>query len=307
VAGDVTVEVDGRLVRLTTLDRVLWPQVGATKRDLIRYVTEFAPLLLAHVGDHPLTLRRFPDGVAGKSFFQTRAPVHPSWVRTVTLTTPAKGKVLDVVVLDDVASLVWAANISAIELHPYLGTADEFDRPTMVVFDLDPGPPADLVSCCDVALTVRTVLDAVGLRSWPKVSGAKGLHVHVPVDSADYSATRLFAHAIARMTATHMPANVTTTMNRRERRGRVFIDWMQNHPWKSTISPYSLRGMSYPSVAAPVTWDEVERVTASRSAREIVFLAGDMAARIDRHGDLMADAIGWRQPLPASLTATGRH
>jgi bifunctional non-homologous end joining protein LigD len=299
VAARLSVEVDGRVVELSNLDRVLWPRVGTTKRDLVRYMTETAPVLLAHVAGHPMTLRRFPEGVEGASFFQTRAPSHPPWVRTVTMTTPKAGKVLDVVVLDDVASLVRAANVSAIELHPYLGTVDHFDRPTAVVFDLDPGPPADVVHCCDVALALRDALGAVGLRSWPKVSGSKGLHVHVPVDGrGGFDATHRFAGTVAELLARRLPDVVITTMNRSKRPGRVFIDWTQNHPWKSTVAPYSLRGRSAPTVAAPITWDEVERVSATRDARPIVFFAWDVPDRLDRCGDLMADARTVRQGLP---------
>jgi bifunctional non-homologous end joining protein LigD len=300
VAARVKVDVDGRVVELSSLDRVLWPQASSTKRDLIRYMTEMAPVLLTHVAGHPLTLRRFPEGVGGPSFFQTRAPAHPPWVRSVTMTTPKNGKVLDVIVLDDRPSLVWAANVGAIELHPYLGTADDFERPTAVVFDLDPGDPADLVDCCDVALVLRDVLAAAGLTAWPKVSGSKGLHVHVPVDgNGGYAATRTFASAVAELLARQLPDLVITTMNRSLRAQRVFIDWAQNHPWKSTIAPYSLRGFTYPTVAAPVRWEEVERVVSSRDMRPLLFLAHDMPARLDQYGDLMAGAVGLRQQLPS--------
>jgi bifunctional non-homologous end joining protein LigD len=297
-----TVEVDGQAISLSSLDRVLWPRVGGTKRDLLRYMNDLGPVLLPHVQGHPLTLHRFPDGVEGKNFFQTRAPAHPPWVRAVNLTTPKAAKVLDVIVLDDLASLVWAANISAIELHPYLGTADDFERPTSVVFDLDPGAPADLVTCCDVALALHEVLDAVGLRSWPKVSGGKGLHVHVPVDGAGgYERTRAFAQAVAELLARQLPETVITNMNRAKRTGRVFIDWTQNHAWKSTIAPYSLRGYTYPTVAAPVTWNEVEQATVTRDIGPLMFLMGEIPGRLERHGDLMVDALDVRQALPVGL------
>jgi bifunctional non-homologous end joining protein LigD len=298
----VTVEVGGRAVALSSLERVLWPKVGGTKRDLVRYVSDHADLLLTHIRNHPLTLHRFPEGAGGPNFFQTRAPAHPAWVRAVTLTTPKAGKVLDVIVLDDVASLVWAANISTIELHPYLGTADDFDTPTTLVFDLDPGEPADLVTCCEVGLALRELLTVMGLRSWPKVSGAKGLHVHVPVDGAGgFERTRTVAQAVAELLAQQLPHLVITNMNRAKRSGRVFIDWTQNHPWKSTIAPYSLRGFSYPTVAAPVTWDEVAQAAATRDIGALLFLMTDLPARLDAYGDLMADAASLRQTLPAGV------
>src|SRR3954447_186905 len=213
--GRVTVDVGGRHVQLSSLERVLWPSVGWTKRDLLAYMMRVAPVLLPHIRDHPLTLHRFPEGVRGPHFFQTRAPAHPPWVRSIRLTTPMAGKVVDVVILDDEPSIAWAANVSAIELHPYLGTATDFDRPTAVVFDLDPGPPADLATCCRVACELRDILDAARLRSWPKVSGAKGLHVHVPVNGdGGYACTRAFAEAVARLLVDRLPDTVVTTMRR---------------------------------------------------------------------------------------------
>jgi bifunctional non-homologous end joining protein LigD len=295
----MNVSVDGRVVEITSGDRVLWPELGLTKLDLVRYVAEMGDVLLRHLRNHPLTLHRFPEGVHGPHFFQTRAPAHPPWVRAVTMRTPRAGKVFDVVVLDDQASLVWAANISAIELHPYLGFADDFDRPWCAVFDLDPGAPADLTTCCDVALVVRRRLDALGVRSWAKVSGVKGLHVHVPVDrSVGFAATKAFVRAVAGDVAADLPDTVVTTMARSRRAGKVFIDWSQNDAWKSIITPYSLRGLLVPTVAAPVTWDEIERVTITRDARPLRFTWRDMPGRLQRDGDLFAEALDVAQRLP---------
>ena len=295
----MNVAVDGRVVELSSTDRVLWPDIGLTKLDLVRYIAETSDVLVRHVRNHPLTLHRFPEGIHGPHFFQTRAPAHPPWVRTVTLRTPKAGKVFDVIVLDDTASLVWAANISAIELHPYLGFADDFDRPWCALFDLDPGAPADLTTCCDVALVLRDVLDALGLRSWVKVSGGKGLHVHVPVDrSVGFPATKLFARAVAEHLAETMPDLVLTTMTRARRPGKVFIDWSQNDPWKSAIAPYSLRGLPVPTVAAPVTWDEIESAASARDAGALRFKWCDVPARVHTHGDLFADVYDTPQLLP---------
>jgi bifunctional non-homologous end joining protein LigD len=295
----VNVEVGRRQVALSTLDRVLWPASGGTKSDLVRYFTAMSEVILPQLAGHPLTLHRFPGGVDGQHFYQTRAPSHPSWIRAVTLRTPKAGKVFDVIVLDETAALVWAANISAIELHPYLGTAEDFDRPTAVVFDLDPGPPADLLACCDVALVLREVLDGLGLRSWVKVSGANGLHVHVPVDGAGgFAATKRFARAVGELLTRRLPGTVVTTMARDRRVGRVLVDWSQNDPWKSTVAAYSPRGLALPTVAAPVTWDEVEQAAARRATRPLRFLIGDMPGRLDRHGDIPAAVLALRQTLP---------
>jgi bifunctional non-homologous end joining protein LigD len=295
----VNVEVGRRRVALSTLDRVLWPVAGVSKWDLVRYFTAISEVMLPHLAGHPLTLHRFPGGVDDQHFYQTRAPSHPPWIRAVTLRTPKAGKLFDVIVLDEPAALVWAANISAIELHPYLGTADDFDRPTAVVFDLDPGPPADLLACCDVALVLRDVLDGLGLHSWVKVSGAKGLHVHVPVDGAGgFAATKRFARAVGELLTQRLPDTVVTTMARDRRVGRVLVDWSQNDPWKSTVAAYSPRGLALPTVAAPVTWDEIEQAAARRATRPLRFLIGDMPARLDRHGDIPAAVVALRQTLP---------
>jgi bifunctional non-homologous end joining protein LigD len=267
---------------------------------LIDYVSTIGELMLPHVASHPVTLHRFPEGVDGPHFFQTRAPSHPRWVRAVTLRSP-NAKVFDVVVLDDLASLVWAANISAIEVHPFLGTAEAFDHPTMVVFDLDPDPPADLVACCEVALDLRDLLDSLGLRVWAKVSGAKGLHLHIPVEgSGGFEHTKAFARAIAELVARALPTQVVTTMAREQRTGRVFIDWSQNTAWKSMIAPYSLRGLAYPTVAAPVSWSEIEHVASTRDVGSLVFFASDMQQRVAAQGDLFADLTATRQKLPTA-------
>jgi len=294
----VNVDVDGRAVRVTNLDRVLWPAVGVTKADLLRYYDAVAPVLLPHLVDHPITLHRFPEGVDGPHFFQTRAPSHPAWVRAVTLRSPTD-KVFDVVVIDDRAGLVWAANIGAIELHPYLGTADAFDQPEQVVFDLDPGPPAGLAACCTVALTVRDLLGELGLVAFPKASGGKGVHLHVPVVDATFDETKAFARAVAELVARRLPELVVvSTMSKDVRAGRVYIDWGQNTPWKSTVAPWSVRGYHVPTVAMPLRWEQVERTAASGEPEGVLVLAADVPARLDRDGDPFAGLAEVRQRLP---------
>jgi bifunctional non-homologous end joining protein LigD len=297
--GDVVVELDGHRLRLSTLDRLMWPELGLTKQWLVGWYATVAPVLVAHVRGHPLTLHRFPSGVEGEHFFQTRAPSHPPWVRTVRFNPPRSGKVFDVVVLDDRAGLVWAAQIAAVELHPYLGVVGALDRPTAVVFDLDPRPPAGLVDAARVALLVRDLLDGLGLGSWPKTSGGKGIHVAVPTGATStYATTKPFARAVAgRLRATH-PDLIVDTMNRARGAGRVLVDWSQNDPGKSTIAPYSLRGQRYPTVSTPVTWDEVEAAARTGEPDRLTFTPADVTARIADLGDLYAPVASRHQEIP---------
>jgi bifunctional non-homologous end joining protein LigD len=296
----VEVELGDVVVRVTHPERVLWPATGTTKADMIRYYADVAGAVLPHVAGRPVTLHRFPEGVDGPHFFQTRAPPHPPWVRTVTMSMPRSGKVFDAVVLDDVPSLIWAANLTAIDLHPFLGLAGALDRPRALVFDLDPGHPAGRPHACRVALAVREVLEAAGLPALPKVTGGKGIHLHVPLDgSVDYRSSKRFARAVAaRLAATH-PSAVVDRMPLSARAGRVFVDWSQNDPGKSTIAPYSLHGGTFPTVAAPVTWAEVEGGAASDDPSCLVFGPGEARDRLARIGDPFAGAERSGQRLPA--------
>jgi bifunctional non-homologous end joining protein LigD len=300
-AARVEVEVGGRRVGLSNLDKVLWPRSGLTKGWLVDYYTSVAPVLLPHLAGHPLTLHRFPDGVDGPHWYETRAPAHPAWVRTVTLHMHRTGKVFDVVVVDDLPSLVWAAQIAAIELHPYLGAAPDLDRPEFVVFDLDPGPPAGMVESCRVAACIREVLAGVGLRSWPKTSGGFGIHVYVPLHTpVTYERTKAFARSVARLLERDRPDEVTSLMPTVHRTGKVFVDWSQNDAGKSTVAPYSLRGWEVPMVSTPVTWDEVDAVAAGADPRTLVFLP-DEARRRAADGDLFAPVLTTAQVLPGAV------
>jgi bifunctional non-homologous end joining protein LigD len=293
----MNLDVAGRRVAITNPDRVLWPATAMTKADLITYYLQVGSNLLPHLRTHPVTLRRFPEGVEGPQFFQTRAPSHPDWVRHIERRSP-NDKELSLVVLEDLASLVWAANLSAIELHPYLGTADDFDRPTHVVFDLDPGRPAGLVACCIVAMELRDLLHDLHLSAFAKSSGGKGLHVHVPVDGANFATSKAFARATAELTRQRLPELVTTTMRKSERASKVFIDWGQNDPWKSTISPYSARGFTLPTVAWPLRWDDVERASATQDPAGLLVLVPHVTARLDAGGDPWPGYFNVRQTLP---------
>jgi bifunctional non-homologous end joining protein LigD len=297
--NQVVVEIEGRHVRLTNLDKVLWPAIGLTKADLISYYRRVAPALLPHLAEHPVTLHRFPDGVEGAHWYGTRAPAHPPWLRTQHMYTFQADKDVHSAVIDGLPALVWAANAGAIELHPYLGTTVDLWRPTAAVFDLDPGPPAGILEAAAIALELRSLLDDLGLRSCVKTSGGKGLHVYVPLNADQpYAVTKGFARAVAAELVRRCPGRVVDVMTRAQRRGKVFVDWSQNDAGKSTVAPYSLRGLRYPTVSTPVTWEELEAAHAARQPHRLAFLSGHAIERLDRYGDLFAELSVRVQRLP---------
>ena len=293
-------EIGGRTVRISTPERVLWPRMSTTKAQLIDYYIRVSTVLLPHLADRPVVLGRFPYGVDDKGFFQIRTPPHPEWVRTQHMYVFTPGKDVDVVVIDELPALVWAANLSAIELHPYLARNEHLDRPDFVVFDLDPGPPADLLDACRVALRVREMLDALGLQAFPKTSGAKGLHLYVPTGGAyPYSQTKAFARALAGLIAREDPEHVVDRVTRNLRPGKVFMDWGQNDASKSMAVAYSVRARQLPMVSTPLQWVEIEQALAAEDWRRLVFGPGEVLDRIDGHGDLFAETLIMRQQLPA--------
>ena len=292
-------EVAGRLVPVSSLDRVLWPLTGMTKADLARYYLSVASVLLPHLVDRPLTLRRFPEGVGGPQFFQTRTPPHPPWLRTATLSYPRTGKTFEAPVIDDLAGLVWAVNLSAIELHPFLGTVTDLAAPTAMVLDLDPGAPAGLREVATVALLLRAELEAIGLTGYPKSSGGKGIHVYVPARDADYGQTKALARSLAAGLSAERPDLVVNRMTKNLRVGRVLVDWSQNDPGKSTVAPWSLRGHPVPTVSEPVTWREVEQAAAH--GQRLPDALADVGRRLDEHGDLFAPVLTQGQPLAEAL------
>jgi bifunctional non-homologous end joining protein LigD len=239
-----------------------------------------------------VTLHRFPEGVTGPHFFQTRCPPHPEWLRTAMLSYERTGKSFDVAVLDDRPSLVWAANLAAIEIHPFLSPADAFDQPSWVVVDLDPGPPADLLDAAEVALHTRDHLAAAGLQPVVKTSGGKGLHVYARVPlGASYDDTKAIAHALATGLEQRRPDRVVSSMAKARRPGRVLVDWSQNDPGKSTVAPYSLRGLARPSVSTPLGWAEVEELLRLRDPRRVMFTPDEVLERVAELGDLFAGAL----------------
>jgi len=299
VGSSCTIEVDGREVTCTNVDKVLWPAVELTKGWLISYYDAVADALLPHITGHPVTLHRFPDGVDAPHWYQTRAPAHPPWVRTLTTRPERTGKVFDVVVLDSRASLLWAANLASIELHPYLGREPDVEHPTAAVFDLDPGAPAGIQETARVGMALHALLDGLALHSVVKTSGNAGLHVYVPLNEPHrYSHTKTFARAVAEILRQESPGHVITKMARRHRVGKVFVDWSQNDAGKSTVAPYSLRGNAIPTVSAPLTWDEVARVAEAGTSSHLPVTAADVLDRLDRLGDLFHDVLTMRQHLP---------
>jgi bifunctional non-homologous end joining protein LigD len=293
------VEVEGRRVRVSNLDKVLWPAAGFTKAEMLDYYVHAAPVLLPHLAGRPITLRRFPDGIDAAGWYQNDCPAgRPSWVEVETVVWPS-GREWEFCAVDDLATLVWVANLGTIELHPFLARRAQLERPTAVVFDLDPGPPAGLVECCRVALGLRALLEEAGLSGFAKVSGSLGLHVLVPVASGhSWDETKSFARALARILASETPDEVVDRQARRLREGKVLVDWLQNDPTRSTVAPYSLRAEGWPTVSAPVAWDEIEGALADRRDDVLVFEPASALDRIERQGDLFRAVLDLEQRLP---------
>jgi bifunctional non-homologous end joining protein LigD len=298
VAGSKTrVEVEGRSLSLTNLDKVIYPASGFTKGEVVDYYVSVAEPIVAHLRDRPATRKRWPDGVGSEAFFEKNAPRGtPDWVRTVLV---EHGEGVHYVVVDDLPTLVWAANLAALELHvpqwtvgPRGGVKDS----DLVVFDLDPGAPATVVDCCRVAEALRDRLAADGLQAWPKTSGKKGAQLYVSISpAAGGGRTSAYAKRLATELSREHPDTVTATMSKQARPGKVFVDWSQNNPAKTTIAPYSLRGTERPQVSTPLAWAEVEDV---RRASDLVFTPADVVARLEEHGDLLAPMRDSRQRLP---------
>ena len=302
LGGAVEVEIDGRRLLLRNLDKVFYPDAGFTKRDVIEYYARVAPVLLPHLQDRPLTLKRYPEGVDGPFFYEKRCPRHrPEWFRTEAVWSEGNEELIRYCVVDDLASLVWLTSIADLELHAALAYAQSVDSPTVLVFDLDPGPPADILACCDVALLLRRLMGRLGLECLAKTSGSKGMQVYVPLNGpASYDQTKPFAHAVARLLEARHPELVVERMTKSLRAGKVLVDWSQNDRSKTTVCAYSLRARPRPTVSTPLRWLEVERAARTRRADALVFETREVLARLDRHGDLFEPVLSLRQRLPAS-------
>jgi bifunctional non-homologous end joining protein LigD len=302
----VTVDVDGRHLTLSNLAKVLYPQARFAKGEVIDYYTRIAPTLLPHLADRPLTVKRYPNGVDEKFFFEKNAPRGtPDWVRTVNLPAPGSTKnreTIDYVVVEELPTMVWLANLAALELHvPQWRVPRRARKPRtdLIVFDLDPGPPATIAECCEVAVRLRAALEEDGLHPVAKTSGSKGMQVSAPVEVPDPELTSRYAHGLAKRLERELPELVVSRMSKSLRPGKIFVDWSQNNPAKTTVAPYSLRAKATPTVSTPLLWDEVD------AGGQLSFTADEVLARVEEHGDLFGDVLddGNRVRLTASMVA----
>ena len=298
-ACSATVTAGGHELKLSNLQKVMYPRSAFTKRELIEYYARIAPAILGHLQGRAITVTRWPDGVDGKSFFQKQAPAHrPGWVQTAPV--PTSSRTIDHVVAGDLATLIWLANSAAIELHAPLARADHPDRPTALVFDLDPGAPATIVECCRVAEMLGGMFENLGLASCPKASGSKGLQLYVPLnsDGVSFTDTKAFARTVAEMLEEAEPGLVVSNMKKARREGRVLIDWSQNDRRKTTVCVYSLRAGERPKVSMPLEWGEVRAVAAGEDPASLSFQAGAALERVSERGDLFAPVLSLIQRLP---------
>jgi bifunctional non-homologous end joining protein LigD len=299
VAKAREVEVDGRSLSISNLDKVLYPKTGFTKGEVIDYYARVADALIPHLRGRPLTLNRFPNGVGQGSFYEKRCPSHrPEWVATARVEMGSE--TIDFCRCDDRPTLIWLAQLAALELHPSLSVAPEFEHPTVLAFDLDPGPPAGIVECCEVALRLRELFARLGLECFPKTSGSKGIQVYAPLNEgkARYEETKPFAHAVARLLERERPDAVVSRMSKDLRKGKVFVDWSQNDRAKTTVSAYSLRARERQWVSTPLEWDEVSEAAGSSDGERLRFEAPQVIERLDQRGDLFAPVLELRQRLP---------
>jgi bifunctional non-homologous end joining protein LigD len=295
------VEIDGRTLSLSNLDKVLYPEARFTKGHVIDYYTRIAPYVLGHLRGRPLTLKRYPDGVDGPYFYEKQCPSHrPDWVRTAAVFSRSNARTIDFCLAEDVPTLVWLANLADLELHTSLALAADVREPTILAFDLDPGEPATIVECAEVALELRRAFEHLDMQAFPKTSGSKGMQVYVPlnVPGVTYKDTKTFALQIAQLLERRMPRLVVSDMKKSVRKGRVFVDWSQNDEHKTTVCVYSLRARPQPTVSTPLRWDEVEAVLESRDPEQLAFTSADVLERTAEHGDLFEGVLELEQPLP---------
>ena len=295
------VEIEGHRLSLSNLEKSMYPEAGFSKGHVIDYYTRVAPALLAHLRGRPITLKRYPDGVDGPHFYEKQCPSHrPDWVRTARIESRrARDGKIDFCVVDDLATLVWLANLADLELHTSLARAGDYRSPTVIAFDLDPGPPATVVECARVALELRAIFGHLGMEAFAKTSGSKGMQVYVPLNTpTSYEQTSGFAHGLAQLLERRHPDLVLSEMTRAKRAGKVFVDWSQNSRHKTTVSVYSLRALAEPTVSTPLAWDEVE---AASEPDDLVFRAPDVLERVAERGDLFAGVLELEQQLPEAL------
>ncbi len=297
---DSTVEIQGKHLKLSNLQKVLYPATGFTKQQVIDYYVRIAPAIIPHLAGRALTRKRYPDGVDGEPFFEKNAPQYrPDWIKTAPIWSEGNRRTVHYVLANDLPTLVWLANLAALELHPSLALAKDITCPTEMVFDLDPGPPANIVQCCQVGLWLREIFEHFKLQSFPKTSGSKGLQIYVPLNTpTSFDATKTFARALAQLLQHDHPKEVVSDMSKQLRTGKVFVDWSQNDEHKTTVAVYSLRAREHPTVSTPVKWEEVEKALKKKDASLLVFEAPQVVSRVDKMGDLFDPVLELKQKLP---------
>jgi len=301
------IEVEGRKITLSNLEKVLYPKAGFTKGQVIDYYVRIAPVLLPHLANRALTLKRYPNGVDGMFFYEKNCPAYrPAWMKTAKVWSEGNNRFMDYCVVADLPTLVWLGNLADLELHTSLSRAPETQRPTVIAFDLDPGAPATIVQCCQVGLWVRDIFEQFGLQAFTKTSGSKGLQVYVPLNTAvTYDQTKPFAKAIARLLEDRHPDLVVSDMKKALRVGKIFVDWSQNDDYKTTVNVYSLRAKDQPTVSTPVSWQEVENCLKKADPELLVFTSDQVLQRVEKFGDLFEPVLKLKQKLP-SLAALGQ-
>ncbi|MEO6033675.1 MAG: non-homologous end-joining DNA ligase [Verrucomicrobiota bacterium] len=302
---ETELDVGGKRLQVSNLNKVLYPKAGFTKGDVIDFYIKISPYLLPHLDHRPLTMKRYPNGVEAEFFYEKKCPSHrPPWVNTAKVWSEGNQADIYFCMANDLPTLVWAANLADLELHTSLSRYPKVQTPTMVVFDLDPGPPADIVQCCQVGISLRKILLEMGLDSFPKTSGSKGLQIYAPLNTAtNYENTKSFAKAVAERLELEHPKLVVSRMAKVLREGKVFVDWSQNDNHKTTICVYSLRAKDKPTVSTPLTWKEVEVALKKEDASKLVFTSGDVLARVKKWGDLFEPVLKMKQRLKFKATS----
>lgn len=293
--------VAGKRLPVSNLDKIFYPRVGFTKGQVIDYYIRVAPALLPHLKDRPLTLKRYPNGVEGPFFYEKRCPTfRPTWFKTAPIWSEGNQENINFCLVNDLPSLVWAANLADLELHTFLSKKQNPRRPTMMVFDLDPGPPANIINCVQVAFWLKELFDGIGVESFAKTTGSKGLQLYVPLNNpgVTFDQTKTLARSIARHLTRKHPQHVVYDMKKDLRKGKVLIDWSQNDDHKTTVCVYSLRARERPTVSTPVTWQELHKVRQSGDPDQLVFDSDAVLRRVQKLGDLFAPVLTLKQKLP---------
>jgi bifunctional non-homologous end joining protein LigD len=295
--------VANRKLPVSNLNKVLYPKAGFTKGQVIDYYIRIAPVLLPHLKDRPLTMKRYPNGVEAEFFYEKNCPTHrPAWVKTAKVWSHGNQRDMHYCLAQDLPTLVWAANLADLELHTSLARKSNVARPTMMVFDLDPGAPANIVQCCRVGLWLRELLAEMKLQSWAKTSGSKGLQVYVPLNTpVTFDQTKDLSRALAEQLERQHPDLVLSKMLKALRTGKVFVDWSQNDEHKTTVNVYSLRAKEQPTVSTPVTWEEVEHTLKKKDPNILVFTSDAVLKRVDKFGDLFEPVQKLKQKLPKKV------